>query len=66
MSFDRKLEIVEEVLGVKLMNYQKKMLQMMLNGYQVQWARGCGKTIVRDAYLLMLAMEKEEKFESVK
>ena len=59
MSFDRKLEIVEEVLGVKLMNYQKKILQMILNGYQVQWARGCGKTIVRDAYLLMLAMEED-------
>ena len=63
-DFDIKIAVVESILNVKFMDWQKDMIQKMLDGYIVQFARGCGRTLMRDAYFLMLAMEEEGKFES--
>ena len=58
-NFDIKITVVESILNVKFMDWQKDMIQKMLNGYIVQYGRGCGRTLIRDAYLLMLAMEED-------
>ena len=58
-DFDIKIAVVESSLNVKFMDWQKDMIQKMLDGYIVQWRRGCGKTLMRDAYLLMLTMEED-------
>ena len=58
-DFDIKIAVVESILNVKFMDWQKDMIQKMLEGYQVLCARGCGRTLMRNAYLLMLAMEED-------
>ena len=58
-DFDIKIAVVESILNVKFMDWQKDMIQKMLDGYIVQFGRGCGRTLMRDAYLLMLAMEED-------
>lgn len=61
--YEKNIKKVEYILGVRLLEWQIKTLKELLDcpNKKFMFGRGCGRTILRDAYILMLKLEEIEE-----
>ena len=63
LSFERKIKIVENVMGIEFTEWQKDMLNRLNSDENTSfmYSRGCGKTTLKKAYVLMKVLDRLEE-----
>ena len=63
LSFDQKVKIIEGVMGIQFTDWLKNHLRMLCEDENTvfMYSRGCGKTLLKRAYVLMRVLDKLEE-----
>lgn len=63
LNFDQKVKIIEGVMGIQFTDWQKEHLNLLNSDPHVVfvYSRGCGKTLLKRAYVLMMVLDKLEE-----